>query len=132
MRFRVLQIVSFVFVISLIVTAASLPLEWIGYRVSLAYHISTQTTASWIRDHVIDFWISFPLFAVCACVLLADHKAYKNGGFTLGVLLCRLPCFVFLQPVVIDPLYNDFYPLKDKELESKILSLADRYSKPCL
>lgn len=96
MRFRVLQIVSFVFVISLIVTAASLPLEWIGYRVSLAYHISTQTAASWIRDHVIDFWISFPLFAVCVLVfywLITKHT--KNGGFTLGVLLCRLPCFVF-------------------------------------
>ncbi len=31
---------------------------------------------------------------------------------------------MFIQPVVIDPLYNDFYPLKNKELESKILSLA--------
>ncbi len=40
------------------------------------------------------------------------------------------PVFVFLRPVVIDPLYNDFYPLKDKELESKILSLADKADIP--
>jgi Zn-dependent protease with chaperone function len=33
---------------------------------------------------------------------------------------------MFIQPVVIDPLYNDFYPLKDKALEAKILALADK------
>ncbi|MEH7873830.1 M48 family metallopeptidase [Bacillus velezensis] len=131
-RFRVLQIVSFVFVISLIVTAASLPLEWIGYRVSLAYHISTQTAASWIRDHVIDFWISFPLFAVCVLVfywLITKHT--KKWWFYAWCLTVPFTLFLFfLQPVVIDPLYNDFYPLKDKELESKILSLADKADIP--
>lgn len=37
---------------------------------------------------------------------------------------------VFIQPVIIDPLYNDFYPLKNKELESKILELADEANIP--
>lgn len=31
---------------------------------------------------------------------------------------------MFIKPVVIDPLYNDFYSLKDKELEEQILNLA--------
>ncbi len=38
--------------------------------------------------------------------------------------------FIFLQPVVIDPLYNDFYPLKNKELEQSILKLADQADIP--
>src|SRR5699024_8934028 len=37
---------------------------------------------------------------------------------------------MFIQPVVIAPLYNDFYPLKDKELEEKILNLADEADIP--
>lgn len=37
---------------------------------------------------------------------------------------------VFIQPVIIDPLYNDFYPLKNKELESKILALAEEADIP--
>lgn len=37
---------------------------------------------------------------------------------------------MFLQPVVIDPLYNDFYPLKDKQLEAKILELASEANIP--
>ena len=37
---------------------------------------------------------------------------------------------MFLQPVVIAPLYNDFYPLKDKELEAQILELASQADIP--
>lgn len=36
----------------------------------------------------------------------------------------------FIQPVVIDPLYNKFYPLKDHMLKEKILTLADRAEIP--
>jgi len=32
---------------------------------------------------------------------------------------------MFIQPVVIDPLFNDFYEIKNKSLEEKILSLAE-------
>lgn len=56
--FRFLQTVGFVFVLSLITTLVTLPLDWIGYQVSLDYNISTQTTASWAKDQVISFWIS--------------------------------------------------------------------------
>src|SRR5690606_29626111 len=37
---------------------------------------------------------------------------------------------MFLQPVIIDPLYNDFYPLKNKDLETKILNLASQANIP--
>ena len=37
---------------------------------------------------------------------------------------------MFIQPVVIDPLYNDFYPLTNKELETKILTLAEQANIP--
>jgi Zn-dependent protease with chaperone function len=37
---------------------------------------------------------------------------------------------MFLQPVVIDPLYNDFYPLTNKVLEAKILALAEKADIP--
>jgi Zn-dependent protease with chaperone function len=33
---------------------------------------------------------------------------------------------VFIQPVFVDPLFNEFGPMKDKALEAKILALAER------
>ncbi|WP_249712589.1 M48 family metalloprotease, partial [Bacillus cereus] len=47
--------------------------------------------------------------------------------------LLTIPFTIFvmiIQPVVIDPLYNDFYPLKNKELETKILSIAEQANIP--
>ena len=36
---------------------------------------------------------------------------------------------MFIQPIVIDPLYNDF-TLKDKQLEAEILELAGKANIP--
>ena len=65
---RSIQITAYVFALFLIVTIVSLPLDWISYQYSLDYGISTQTTASWIKDQVIDFWISFPITAAAVIV----------------------------------------------------------------
>lgn len=85
MRFRFLQIIGFVFVLSLITALVTLPLDWIGYQVSLDYNISARAASSWAKDQVIDFWISFPIFTLCMLVfywLIKKHE--KNGGFTPG------------------------------------------------
>src|SRR5205085_2323908 len=37
-----------------------------------------------------------------------------------------LTFLLFVSPVWIEPLYNDFGPMKDKALEAKILDLAGR------
>ncbi|MCY8475014.1 MULTISPECIES: M48 family metallopeptidase [Bacillus] len=131
-RFRFLQIIGFVFVLSLITALVTLPLDWIGYQVSLDYNISTQTASSWAKDQVIDFWISFPIFTLCVLVfywLIKKHE--KKWWFYAWLLTVPFSLFLFfIQPVIIDPLYNDFYPLKNKELESKILALAEEANIP--
>ncbi|MBT2626341.1 M48 family metallopeptidase [Bacillus sp. ISL-32] len=131
-RFQFLQVAGFVFVLSLIVAAVTLPLDWIGYQVALDYNISTQTAASWAKDQIINFWIGFPLFTVCVFVffwLISKHE--KRWWLYAWCLTVPFTLFLFfLQPVVIDPLYNDFYPLQNKELESKILGLANEADIP--
>ena len=68
---------------------------------------------------------------------IKDHLDYRRSGigrcdryglvFTAKSASVPVTLFLFfLQPVVIDPLYNDFYPLKNKELEQSILKLADQ------
>ncbi|MCY7753871.1 M48 family metallopeptidase [Bacillus haynesii] len=129
---RTIQITAYVFALFLIVTIISLPLDWISYQYSLDYGISTQTTASWIKDQVIDFWISFPITAAAVIVFyFLIKKNEKRWWFYAWCLTVPVTLFLFfLQPVVIDPLYNDFYPLKNKELEQSILKLADQADIP--
>lgn len=131
-RFSYLQIAGYVFVISVIVTLCSLPLDWISYQIALDYDISAQSTNSWIRDQVIDFWISFPLLTLITIVFYALlKKSEKRWWLYAWFITVPFTLFLFfLQPVVIDPLYNDFYPLRDQELKVDILALAEEANIP--
>ncbi|WP_018662383.1 M48 family metallopeptidase [Heyndrickxia acidiproducens] len=127
-RFRVVQTAVYLFWFSLVSFLCTFPLSYISYRFSKSYHISTQTFTAWMKDEVTEFWVNFLIMYVVITVLYALMKKYKQRWW-LPAWLCSIPFTIFMmfiQPVVIDPLYNDFYPLKDKALEAKILALADK------
>lgn len=111
---------------------ATFPLSYISYTFSKTYNISTQTFTSWMKDELIDFWINYAMMVVIVVVLYWLMNKFKRSWWLFAWLLSvPFTLFImFLQPVVIDPLYNDFYPLKNKELETKILDLAGEANIP--
>jgi STE24 endopeptidase len=121
-----LRSVLYVFWLSLIVTAFSLPLNFVGYHLSRTYGISTQSVSTWLRDQFTDFFVDTVLLMLIATALYWLLRRFKRRWWLYAWALCVpfMIFFMFIQPVVIDPLYNDFYPLKDKKLEAKILALA--------
>ncbi|WP_024425475.1 M48 family metallopeptidase [Bacillus safensis] len=127
-RFKFLSKLVYVFVLSLLTMIISLPIKWIGYQLSLNYGVSAQSTASWLKDQTLDFWIQYPLLVLCAIVFFwLIQKRRKRWWLYAWCLTVPVTLFLFfIQPVVIDPLYNNFYPLKDQALEKKILTLADK------
>lgn len=131
-KVRVIQVAIYLFYLSLLTTALALPLQWMGHQISIDYGISTQSTASWIKDHVIDFWVNYIMMFLAVSVLLGlIHKFPKRWWLAGWALSVPFTIFLtFVQPVVIDPLYNDFSTLQNKELEEKILSLADQADIP--
>lgn len=108
------------------------PLRFIGYRLSKNYGLSTETFHLWMRDRMIDFWLDWlSLFIIVTVLYWLMRKSEKHWWFYTWLLSIPFVLFVmFIQPVIVDPLYNDFYPLKDKNLEEKILSLAARADIP--
>ncbi|WP_459500687.1 M48 family metallopeptidase [Bacillus sp. C1] len=131
-KVRVIQVAIYLFYLSLLTTALALPLGWVGHQISIDYGISTQTTASWIKDHVIDFWVNYITMLLIVSVLLwLIHKFPKRWWLAGWALSVPFTIFLtFVQPVLIDPLYNDFSTLQNKELEEKILAIADRADIP--
>ncbi|MCP3027245.1 M48 family metallopeptidase [Halobacillus sp. A5] len=125
-RFSFINIPIFVLLLSTVVWVISFPLDFIGYRLSSQYGISTQSFSSWMRDELMSFWIGFFIMALLITVLyLLIKKAQKRWWLYAWLLL--IPFFTFMmyiQPVLIDPLYNEFTELKNPELEEKILALA--------
>jgi len=131
-KYKVLRMPIYLIWLSFFAFVATFPLNYISYSLSRTYHISTQTFASWMKDELIDFWLNYGTWLIIVPVLYWLMKRSQKRWWLYGWLL-SVPFtlfMMFLQPVVIDPLYNDFYPLKNKELETKILALAEKAAIP--
>ncbi len=131
-RYKIAQTAIYVIWLSFFSYIATFPLSYISYSLSKTYNISTQSFASWMKDELIDFWINYlTMFIIVAVLYWLMKKSTKRWWFYGWLLSVPFTLFMmFLQPVVIDPLYNDFYPLKDKQLEAKILDLASKAKIP--
>ena len=131
-RWKFIQTGIYLFWLSVLTYVAVFPIQYVSYTLSRTYHISTQTFGAWMKDEVIDFWVNFGLMVLIVTVLYwvmqKSPKKWWLYAWLLSVPFSLL--LMFVQPVLIDPLYNDFYPLKNKELESKILELANRVDIP--
>ncbi|MED1202469.1 M48 family metallopeptidase [Heyndrickxia acidicola] len=127
-RFQVIQSAVYLFWLSLVSFIATYPFGYVSYRFSKAYQMSNQTFGEWMKDQVIDFWVNYLLMFIVVAVLYGLMRKFKKRWW-LPAWLLSIPFTItvmFVQPVVIDPLYNHFYPLQDKALETKILALANK------
>ncbi|MEH7114220.1 M48 family metallopeptidase [Neobacillus niacini] len=127
-KYKLLQTAIYLIWLSFFAFLATLPLSYISYSLSKTYNISTQTFPSWMKEELIDFWINYgTLLIIVPVVYWLMKKSVKRWWFYAWLLSIPFTLFMmFLQPIIIDPLYNDFYPLKNKELETKILALANK------
>jgi len=93
-----------------------------------AYGLSNQTFWAWIQDSL----ISMSVVAVIGILFLwipylLIRKSPRRWWFYTGLAVIPFVFFMlFVQPIWIDPLYNEFGPMQDKELQARILALAER------
>lgn len=93
-----------------------------------AYGLSTQTAAKWWTDTLTTLILACvigPLVIWVPYLLLA--KSPRRWWLYTAVAL--IPFVIvgnLVAPVWIAPLFNQFEPMQDKALESRILALADR------
>jgi len=129
---RGFRAIAFVLALSVLNFLVFLPIKFYSYRLAVQYNISTQSVPAWFKDNLISFTINTAIAIIVALLFFALIRRFrKNWWFYAWLVTVPLTIFmVFLQPVVIDPLYNDFYPLKDKALEEKILALAKKADIP--
>ena len=98
------------------------------------YGLSTENFGPWLLDLLKDLLVSLVFLGIVPLVKLAyvpirrfpRHWWLVLGLGTLPVILAG----AFLQPLVVDPLFNRFTPLQDKRLETRILEVAERAGIP--
>lgn len=106
-----------------------LPLAWYeGFVRQHAYGLSNQTSAKWWEDTLKGLLLGGIFSALLLWIpYLLLRKSPRRWWLWSGLaMIPLLALFLIITPIWIEPLFNKFGPMKDKALESRILSLADR------
>lgn len=130
-RFKLLNNAIYLFLLTFLTTIIYFPMRYYQYSLSKQYGIGTQPFSSWMRDLAISFGVNLVMMLIIVSVLYLLINKTKRWWLHAWLLLIPFSIFtMFIQPVLIDPLYNDFYPLTNKELEENILAFAEEANIP--
>ena len=128
-RYRFFTIAVYGILFTLVTFVLDLPLAFYwGFIREHAYGLSNQTAAKWWTDALIGLGISCIFIALILwfpywLLRRSPRRWWLFTGLAAAPLLALL---LFITPIWIEPLFNDFGPMKDKALETEILDLADR------
>jgi len=110
---RILQAYLFAPLLLLTIDVLSLPIDMYGHRLSVKYDQSIQPWGSWFWDWTKGELLQFAIAGVVLWILYAViRKSPRRWWFWFW--LASLPMVVFLmfiQPLVIEPLFFHFEPL---------------------
>lgn len=116
--------------IYLIITAIlTLPLDYYASFIRPhVYGLSNQSLGRWFNQYLIGAGISTLMGIIVIWILYGIiRKSPRRWWLYFGILTFPLTVFlVIVQPIWVAPLFNKFEPMKDKQLEQKILHLASR------
>ena len=113
----------------------SLPLAWYhGYVLEHQYGLSNETLSSWFLDElkITGFNLVFlGVVPLLTLAFLAIEKRPRTWWLWLGFgSIPTIALTVLLSPLVFEPAFNKFTPLKDEVLKQQILDLAAKAGIP--
>jgi Zn-dependent protease with chaperone function len=132
---RYVRVLVFIVLYSLAGLVLSFPLTFYqSFALEHRYGLSNQGFGAWLGDLGKGELLAIALFGLVPLVKLA-YDAIERNPRTWGRWLAAgtLPVIVagaLLEPVVVDPLFNQFTPLAEGRLKHEILALADRAGIP--
>jgi STE24 endopeptidase len=114
---RFLQAVVFAPLLLLTIDVLSLPTEIYGNWIERKYGISVQSWGSWVWDWTKGELISYVIGIILIWLLyVVIRRSAKRWWFYFWLVSLPIGIFlIFLQPLVIDPLFHKFEPLQQKD-----------------
>ncbi len=114
--------------LSLITTAIEFPLSFYeGFIVPHQFDLTNQSFASWIGDFGKAIGVDLLIGSFLAALALLAIRLVRRWWIVLW--LGSIPFIilgVIITPLIIDPLFNKFEPLKDQQLRRDLLAEASR------
>lgn len=127
-RLSLLGVMGTIAVFFLFFYVVTLPLDFYrGFILEHRFALSTQSAAAWFMDYGISSLISLVISTGIFTGLYALMSyTPRSWWFLAGI---ALSIFVYLSsylyPVLIDPLFYKFTPLKDEALSQEVMTMAE-------
>jgi len=124
---RSYQVMLYAAAYALLTTIAALPLAlYEGYFREHAYGLSNQSLTSWLGDFGIQFAITLVTMVLFLPVLYAVMRRARETWWIwgAGLAIAFQILMLVIYPVFIAPLFNQYTPLPDGAVKTRILSLA--------
>jgi STE24 endopeptidase len=98
-----------------------------GFHVPHQFDLTDQGFGSWMGDMLKGLAVNLAIVMPVGALALLGMRSVKR--WWLALWLGSVPFIllaVIIQPIVLDPIFNKFEPLKDQVLRQKLLDLASR------
>jgi Zn-dependent protease with chaperone function len=114
--------------ISLLLVVVDLPLSAWSHSRSKDFGLSTQDWGAWLGDVAKASGIGAVFAGVGGAILVGLMRRFPRHWWAPGAaaVVAISAIFLWLSPVVIEPLFNKFERLPDGPLRSQVLDLAKR------
>jgi STE24 endopeptidase len=128
-----LRTIGLTWAVLLAAALVRLPLAfWRGYLHEHRFGLSTQTARGWLTDRAKSVAVGAVLTAVPLLGLVGLARAFPRwwpvaAAVAAGVFVLLLG---FVAPVVLEPLFNRFRPLRDERLAGSLRGLSERAGVP--
>lgn len=127
-RKKFLQAMLYIVFFVLATTLIELPLSYYaGFVVPHQFDLTNQTLGAWAADELKGLGIGLVLSAVIGALALFGIRKFRRWWLVLwfGTIPIVL-LMIVIQPVLLDPVFNKFEPLKNQQLKQELLALASR------
>lgn len=110
-----------------LVTLIDFPLTYYSsFIVEHQFNLSEQNLMSWLHDFLARSAFGSFIVPVLALVFMLIRKFPRHWVLQVWLLLSALILFVtFLEPLLVDPVFNKFRELESGTLKTKIIHLSD-------
>ena len=114
--------------LALVLVVATLPLDAVAHARALDAGLSTQAFGPWLVDTAKAAGVGAVLAGGAAAGAIALVRRFPRRPWIPGTAaaVALSAGFVFLSPILLEPIFNRFTPLPPGELRSEVLRLAER------